>query len=171
MVASGGSGPSEFAAHDQAVRDAFARARGTGAFPGDLDKFGVRVRPDGRRRSVLELLGHDGVEDTQLAAAFPWLHELPSRVLTQLRTEARYAGYLHRQDADIRGFRRDEAVSLADISFEDIGGLSAEIREKLLSGRPGSLGAAARIQGMTPAALAAISAHLRRPRWPSNPIV
>ncbi len=70
-----------FAAHDQAVRDAFARARETGAFPGDLDKFGVRVRPDGRRRSVLELLGHDGVEDTQLAAAFPWLHELPSRVL------------------------------------------------------------------------------------------
>ncbi|HLB97581.1 MAG TPA: tRNA uridine-5-carboxymethylaminomethyl(34) synthesis enzyme MnmG, partial [Acetobacteraceae bacterium] len=77
-------------------------------------------------------------------------------------TEARYAGYLRRQEADIRAFRREEAVPLSDVAFDQIGGLSAEVRDKLTRHSPASLGAAARIQGITPAALAAIAAHLRR---------
>jgi len=140
------------------------RARQDGAAPSALASHGIDVRADGRRRSVLELLGHSGVDSRRLAVAFPWLRETPSRVLTQMETEARYAGYLRRQDADIRAFRREEAVPLGDVRFEDIGGLSTELRDKLMRARPASLGAAARIQGMTPAALAAIAAHLRRQR-------
>ena len=94
--------------------------------------------------------------------AFPWLREVPSRALAQVATEARYAGYLRRQEADIRAFRREETVSLSDVAFGQIGGLSAEVRDKLTRHRPASLGAAARIQGITPAALAAIAAHLRK---------
>jgi tRNA uridine 5-carboxymethylaminomethyl modification enzyme len=79
-----------------------------------------------------------------------------------MRAEAVYGGYLHRQQAEIRGFAREEAVSLNGVAFERIGGLSAELRDKLVSVRPSSFGAAARIQGMTPAAMAAIAAHLRK---------
>lgn len=140
------------------------RARQEGATPSSLAAFGIDVRADGRRRSVLELLGHSGVDQRRLMAAFPWLCDLSQRVRAQMETEARYAGYLRRQDADIRAFEREESVALDDIQFADIGGLSAEIREKLARARPTSLGAAARIQGMTPAALAAIAAHLRRQR-------
>jgi tRNA uridine 5-carboxymethylaminomethyl modification enzyme len=79
-----------------------------------------------------------------------------------MRAEAVYGGYLHRQQVEIRGFTREEAVSLHGVAFEQIGGLSAELRDKLTSVRPASFGAAARIQGMTPAALAALAAHLRK---------
>jgi tRNA uridine 5-carboxymethylaminomethyl modification enzyme len=79
-----------------------------------------------------------------------------------MRVEAVYGGYLHRQQAEIRGFAREEAVSLDGVAFELVGGLSAEIRDKLASIRPASFGAAARIQGMTPAALAALSTYLRK---------
>jgi len=81
----------------------------------------------------------------------------------QLETEAVYAGYLSRQAADIRGFRREEALALDDgVDYAAIGGLSAELRDKLEAARPASLGAASRVQGMTPAALAAILAHVRK---------
>jgi tRNA uridine 5-carboxymethylaminomethyl modification enzyme len=87
---------------------------------------------------------------------------LPERAAEQLRTEARYAGYLHRQQAEARLSRREDGVELDGIAFEDIGGLSTEIREKLNHTRPESLGAAARIQGMTPAALASIASFVRK---------
>jgi tRNA uridine 5-carboxymethylaminomethyl modification enzyme len=90
---------------------------------------------------------------------------LPPRIRSLLETEALYAGYLQRQESDVRAFRREEQATLAaDVDFAQIGGLSAELREKLARIRPASLGAAARIQGMTPAALAALAAHVRRAR-------
>jgi len=121
------------------------------------------VREDGRRRSATELLGQTAIPVEKLAAIWPWLGELPARTLAQLRNTACYAGYIGRQDADIRAFRREEAWALGDaVDYREIGGLSAELLGKLEASRPASLGAASRIQGMTPAALAAISAHLRR---------
>jgi tRNA uridine 5-carboxymethylaminomethyl modification enzyme len=80
-----------------------------------------------------------------------------------LETEALYAGYLHRQAADIASFRRDERVALAaDTDYASIGGLSGELVGKLTAARPASLGAAARMEGMTPAALAALLASVRK---------
>ncbi len=151
-----------FAAHRDAVVSALARAREASATPTLLAEIGIDVRADGRPRSVLELLGHDGLTAERLTTAFPWVREIPVRALAQVATEARYAGYLRRQEADIRAFRREEAVPLFDVAFDEIGGLSAEVRDKLTRHCPASLGAAARIQGVTPAALAAIAAHLRR---------
>jgi len=83
-------------------------------------------------------------------------------VLDQLRADAHYDGYLQRQNADIRGFRREEALSLDGMDYGEIGGLSTELRQKLTVQRPDSLGAAARIQGMTPAALGSILANARK---------
>jgi len=153
-----------FRGYRAAVIAALQRARQEGGFPGVLASQGIAVRADGRWRSVLDVLGHDAIAADAVVAAFPWLRELPPRVLAQLCVEGRYAGYLPRQQADIRAFRRDETVPLDGIRFHEIGGLSTELRTKLEGSQPASLGAAARIQGMTPAALAAIAAHVRRRR-------
>ena len=140
------------------------RARAEGGYPGELAQRGIAVRADGRWRSVFELLGHQDVGLEPLSAMFPWLRELSPRALSQLQTEVRYDGYLPRQQADIRAFQREEAVDLHGIAFDTIGGLSAELTAKLTRSQPMSLGAASRIQGMTPAALAAIAAHVRKHR-------
>ncbi len=151
-----------FRAHHTAVTEALARARAEGATPADLARRGITVRADGRWRSVLDLAGHDGVTWGMLSDLYPWLRDLPPAAAEQVRTEARYAGYLHRQEADIRISRREEAVALEGLSFQDVGGLSNELRDKLLRVRPETLAAATRIQGMTPAAIAAIAAHVRK---------
>ena len=151
-----------FKAHENDVVTATQRACAEGAHPSALDRNGIQVRSDGKWRSVLDLLGHGGVPVSAVATAFPWLKELPVRVFTHLQTEALYAGYLARQENDVRRFRREEAIALDGVDYTSVGGLSSELQGKLLDLLPGSLGAASRIQGMTPAALGAISAHLRR---------
>jgi tRNA uridine 5-carboxymethylaminomethyl modification enzyme len=146
-----------------ALADALGRARGEGLASAAVQRLGGPLRADGQWRSVLELLGHSQVPVGVVEAAFPWLCELSPRVRGLLDTEALYAGYLHRQEADIRTFRREEMAALdADLDYRQIGGLSTELREKLAQVRPASLGAAARIQGMTPAALGALASHLRK---------
>jgi tRNA uridine 5-carboxymethylaminomethyl modification enzyme len=151
-----------FAAHKAAVAGARERAQVEGGYPTALALTGIDLRADGRWRSVFELLGRQEVAFDVLAGKFPWLQELPMRVFSQIQSEARYAGYLPRQQADIRSFQREEAVDLDGVAFREIGGLSAELSGKLMQVQPASLGAASRIQGMTPAALAAIAAHVRK---------
>jgi len=153
-----------FNAHASAARTAVERARIEGGHPSELARHGLAVRADGRWRSVYELLAHAEISFAAAASAFPWLSDLAPRALAQLQTEARYDGYLSRQRADIRSFQEDESVALTGIAFSSIGGLSAELTAKLTQSQPSSLGAASRIQGMTPAALAAIAAHIRKHR-------
>jgi tRNA uridine 5-carboxymethylaminomethyl modification enzyme len=151
-----------FDAYQAGLRAAQERARGEGLPAAAMDRLGVVPAGDGRWRSVLELAGTGTVAWSSLCAVFPWLEVLPERMAEQLRTDARYAGYLHRQQAEVRTSRREDSVGLEGVLFEDIGGLSTEIREKLRYARPESLGAAARIQGMTPAALASIASFVRK---------
>jgi tRNA uridine 5-carboxymethylaminomethyl modification enzyme len=153
---------SAFQAHQAAVASLMTRGRAEGGTPAALARLGVTVRDDGRWRNVVELSGYDGVKWEALTRAFPFLLEAAPRAVAQMRAEALYGGYLHRQEAEIRGFTREEAVSLEGVAFELVGGLSAEIRDKLATVRPASFGAAARIQGMTPAAMAALAAYLRK---------
>ena len=157
-----------FTAHSASLGVARERAKVEGGCPADLARQGIVVRSDGRWRSVLDLLGYDGVDTATLAVAYPWLQALPARALVQLQTESRYAGYLPRQQADIRSFRKEEAVALTGVTFGEVGGLSRELRDKLTAAQPVSLGAASRIEGMTPAALAAVAAHVRKHRGGSS---
>jgi tRNA uridine 5-carboxymethylaminomethyl modification enzyme len=151
-----------FRTHQESVAQLLARSNAAGGTPAALARMGMTVRDDGRWRNVVELSGYEGVAWDALARAFPFLLEAPPKAVAQMRAEAVYGGYLHRQQAEIRGFAREEAVSLADVQFDRIGGLSAELRDRLTSVRPASFGAAARMQGMTPAALAALAAWLRK---------
>jgi tRNA uridine 5-carboxymethylaminomethyl modification enzyme len=121
------------------------------------------VNADGIARSAAELLAHPGVDMTRLAAIWPELGAIPADIAEQLEIDARYAGYLDRQARDIAAFRRDEALLLPDaLDYGAVGGLSVEIRGKLAAARPATLGAAARISGVTPAALVALLQYVKR---------
>lgn len=137
--------------------------RTLGATPAELRRHGLKISQDGVRRSVAELLAYPGIDLAVLAPIWPALRGLRADVAEQLEIEAQYAGYLKRQEADILAFRRDEALRLPpDLDYGTIGGLSAEVRQKLDAARPATLGAAARISGVTPAALTALLRHVRR---------
>ena len=133
---------------------------GEGGFPSNLASKGLSVRADGRWRSVLELLGTISLMETE--RAFPILRQFSPRVRQQISDDAHYAPYTDRQAREIASFRRDETVRLdAELDYGRIGALSAELRVKLEATRPASLGAAGRIEGMTPAALIALSVYAR----------
>jgi tRNA uridine 5-carboxymethylaminomethyl modification enzyme len=152
-----------FTAYQKAVDDARVMAQAETHTPAALAAAEIPIRGDGRVRSLYEVLSLRDIAPETLLKAFPALAELQPRVYAALETEARYAAYLGRQDAEIRSFRRQEDIQLPDqLDIAALGGLSAEIRSKLSEQRPRSLGAAARIPGMTPAALAVIIAGLRK---------
>ena len=131
--------------------------------PSEARRLGVQVNLDGVRRSALELLAVPGVTWATLAAIWPAAATLAPDIAEQIETDALYAGYLERQAADIRAFRRDEDLTLPqDLDYAGIGGLSAEVRLKLGEGRPTTLGAASRISGVTPAALTALLAYVKK---------
>ena len=146
-----------------AVSAALARAAADGASPTALSGLGIAINQDGRRRSVLEVLALPGVETGLIEAAFPWLRELTPSIRAQLEAEALYAPYLRRQEAERRLLEREERAAIAaTLDFDAVDGLSAEMRQRLKAARPSTLGAAGRVQGVTPAALAALAVHLRR---------
>ncbi|MCL2430643.1 MAG: tRNA uridine-5-carboxymethylaminomethyl(34) synthesis enzyme MnmG, partial [Alphaproteobacteria bacterium] len=155
----GSARAARFRTFQGALAAAKRRAESEGAHSGTLQALGFDVRADGRRRSVLEWLASGLAEPDR---AFPFLADLDPRVRALLETEALYAGYLRRLDADIRDLRREEALSLEAADFSRIGGLSAELRQRLTDQPPATLAAASRLEGMTPAALAAILVHVKK---------
>jgi tRNA uridine 5-carboxymethylaminomethyl modification enzyme len=149
----------KMAALDQARR-LLASLRMT---PPALQRHGIVVNSDGVPRNAAELLAYPGIDIARLAAVWPQLGGLAPEIAEQVEIDARYAGYLERQAKDIAAFRRDEALLLpADLDYGAVGSLSREIRDKLGAARPATLGAAARISGVTPAALVALLQHVRR---------
>ncbi|MEQ9557559.1 MAG: tRNA uridine-5-carboxymethylaminomethyl(34) synthesis enzyme MnmG [Rhodospirillales bacterium] len=131
--------------------------------PNTLAKAGFAVNQDGARRSAWTLLSYPDVTAETIVAHWPEIAELRPEILEQLTIEAGYSQYLVRQDADIRAFRRDEGLILpGDLDYDAVSGLSNEVREKLKQARPATLGAAARLPGVTPAALTILLAHVKR---------
>ena len=131
--------------------------------PSALRALGIAVNADGVARTARELLGYPGVDLRRLCSIWPELAGISPGIAEQVEIDARYRGYIERQEDDIRAFRRDEALSLPeDLNYDAIGSLSAEIRSKLRATRPETLGAASRISGVTPAALVALLRHVRR---------
>jgi tRNA uridine 5-carboxymethylaminomethyl modification enzyme len=133
------------------------------ATPNELQKQGIMVNMDGRRRSAFDLLPYPDVSWDKLAAIWPSMNDIEPVIREQVETDTVYAGYSHRQEMDIAAFRKEEALILpATLSYAEIGSLSTEIRMKLESVRPATLGAAARIPGVTPAAIVSLLRHVKR---------
>jgi tRNA uridine 5-carboxymethylaminomethyl modification enzyme len=152
-----------YLAKEQAINETAAFLHRARLSPTDARKHGINVRADGRARSAMELLSIKDVDMADLAGIWPELVSVPEDVAKQLEIDAHYAGYLERQAADAAAYRRDEALALpVDIDYGRIGGLSNEMREKLQQHGPATLGAAARIPGVTPAALTAVLMHVKR---------
>ena len=152
-----------FAGKAQALAHAGALLEGLSATPNRIRDSGIEVNLDGVRRGARELLAYPGVDMTRLAVLWPRLAHIGPDIARQLEIEARYRGYIRRQDADIRAFRRDESLALpAGLDFDSIPGLSAEVRLKLARARPATIGAAARLSGVTPAALTILLGQVRR---------
>ena len=147
------------------LRKARAVAERMTMTPNALAARGIAVNRDGVRRSVLDLLRYPEIDIERLTAIWPDLGAFDRDVAEQIEIDGRYAGYLDRQVADIAAFRNDEALKLpADLDYRSIGGLSNEVQQKLSAARPATLAAAARISGVTPAALTALLQVVERRR-------
>ena len=130
--------------------------------PNQAQRQGIAIKLDGVRRSANQLLSLPDVDFQKLAAVWPELGSLAADVIEQLEIDAQYAGYLDRQEADVIAFRRDEGLQIpADLDYGAVRGLATEARQKLDSIRPATLGQAGRIDGVTPAALTLVLAHIR----------
>lgn len=131
--------------------------------PNQAAKHGLAVNQDGIVRTAFELMRYPNIDWARLSAVWPELGEIDPDVAAQVEIDAKYATYINRQAEDIQAFRRDEALTLPDdLDYGAVVGLSAELREKLALARPATLGAAARLPGVTPAALTALLAHVKK---------
>jgi tRNA uridine 5-carboxymethylaminomethyl modification enzyme len=124
---------------------------------------GLAVGADGRARSAFDLLSYPNVTLEQVRVLWPELAMIEPRILEQLSVDAQYAVYLERQKADVEAVRRDEAKRIPSwVDYQQLPGLSAEVRQKLSQRRPETLAAARAVDGVTPAAITLLAAVIRR---------
>jgi tRNA uridine 5-carboxymethylaminomethyl modification enzyme len=153
----------QFEAKRAALEAARALADSLSITPNEAQKHGISLNHDGQRRTAFELLSYPDLGFPEVARIWPQLADLAPKIAEQLEIDAKYAVYLGRQNADIESYRRDESFELpAELDYATLPGLSHEIRQKLQTLRPGTIGQAGRIDGITPAALTLLVAHVRR---------
>ncbi|PSO30830.1 tRNA uridine-5-carboxymethylaminomethyl(34) synthesis enzyme MnmG [Bradyrhizobium sp. MOS002] len=152
--------------HHRAKMDALNAARTLSKSltitPNEAIKHGLTLNRDGQRRSAFELMAYPDIGWSQVRAIWPDLAGIDPVIATHLEIDAKYDVYLERQSADVEAFRRDEGLVLSDVDYQQVPGLSNEVRAKLEKARPFTIGQAGRIDGMTPAALGILAAYLRR---------
>lgn len=144
-----------------AIDAAMEQAKAAVFAPQELAAQGIAVSQDGRRRSLLDVLSGQADEAACMRLA-PWFGALSMRIRRHVETEARYGGYLQRQEREIRQLANEAQIALPhDLDYGRIGGLSSEMKERLSLARPASFAAAQRVPGVTPAAMIALLAHVR----------
>ncbi|TIS86970.1 tRNA uridine-5-carboxymethylaminomethyl(34) synthesis enzyme MnmG [Mesorhizobium sp.] len=146
----------------QDLEKARVLALGTTMTPNQAARHGLEVNRDGVRRSAYELLAYPGVDIAWLARIEPEFAAIDARTAERLETEAKYSVYLDRQQADAAQMRVEESRLIPEsLDFANVPGLSNELKQKMLARQPRSIADAQRMEGMTPAALAIIVAHVR----------
>jgi len=138
-------------------------ARSVSITPKEAERHGLSLNKDGQRRTAFELLSYPHVRISNLAKIWPRFGEIAPNIAEQIEIDAKYDVYLSRQAADIAAYRRDESFELPDdFDYAALPGLSNEMKQKLQTHRPRTIGHASRIDGVTPAALTLLVAHIRR---------
>ena len=133
--------------------------------PSEAARHGIEINRDGRRRSAFELLSYPGIDWARLSVVWPELGAISKPIADQIEVDARYAAYVRRQEEDVAALRRDESeVIPVSFDYTTLPGLSTEVRQKLAKAKPATLAHASRIDGVTPAALMLLLAHLKTAR-------
>lgn len=146
-----------------ALAAASAVSRETLFTPNEAGALGISVNADGRRRSMRELLAFPDVTLDDFVSAVPVIADWTDDVREQVQIDAAYANYLDRQSQDADALKAEEGLMLpTDLDYSAVGGLSNEVKEKLARVQPRTLGQAGRIEGMTPGALTALLAYVKR---------
>lgn len=146
-------------------------ARTRAVSPQEAGRFGLEINLDGVRRSAYDLLSYPNISLARILPIWPDLGAFSRDVLERLEIEAQYAVYLRRQAADIVAVRKEEETAIpGDLDYDKISGLSNELKQKLKARSPETLAAAQRIEGMTPAALGLIVAHVQQRRRASGQV-
>ncbi|HVT55021.1 MAG TPA: tRNA uridine-5-carboxymethylaminomethyl(34) synthesis enzyme MnmG [Xanthobacteraceae bacterium] len=145
------------------LNEARAWAKSKSVTPNEAQGFGIQLKLDGQRRTAFDLLSYPSFDASHVARIWPEFSRFESKIVEQLEIDAKYAVYLERQAEDVARFRQEETLAIpAALDYENIPGLSLELRHKLGTVRPRTIGHANRIEGMTPAALALVALHARR---------
>jgi tRNA uridine 5-carboxymethylaminomethyl modification enzyme len=131
--------------------------------PNEAARYGLEINRDGVRRSGYELLAYPEVDLAWLSRVEPRFAAIDAKTAERLETEAKYSVYLDRQKADVVHIRGEESRLIPEtVVFSTVPGLSNELKQKMQARRPRSIADAQRMEGMTPAALAIIIAHVRQ---------
>jgi tRNA uridine 5-carboxymethylaminomethyl modification enzyme len=152
-----------FAAKTKKLEQGASLLRSLTLTPDQAAKFGLAINRDGRKRSAFDLLSYPEIDVARLKTIWADIADIERDIAEQLAVDARYTVYVKRQELDIASFRKDEAIAIPpEFAFTTLPGLSTELRQKLERHRPANLGQAARLDGMTPAALMLLLAHLKK---------
>ena len=131
--------------------------------PNKLAKFNILINHDGKIRTALDVLSYNNVKFDQLINVWPELAKFDKESREQIEIESKYKSYLNRQKEDIKDFKKDENLNLPrNLDYSKVGSLSNEAVEKLSLIQPPTLGAAARISGITPAAIISLLRHVKK---------
>jgi len=131
--------------------------------PNKAEKFGVKIAKDGILRSSNEILTQKGVDMIKIREIWPDIPFFSKEIDEQIEINAHYRGYLKKQKADILAFKRDENLTIPDkINYDDLSGLSNEVKAKFKEIKPKTMGQALRIDGITPAAVYILLSHVKR---------
>jgi tRNA uridine 5-carboxymethylaminomethyl modification enzyme len=134
--------------------------------PNEAKKFSIKIAMDGVKRSGLEVIGQRNVNMSKMRQIFPDIPHYDRLIEKQVEIDAHYLGYLSRQAKDIKSFKKDEGIIIPEnFKYDSLSGLSNEIKSKLNTVRPTTLGQALRIDGVTPAAIIIILSNIKRSKY------
>ena len=145
------------------ISEALSKLQNLTLTPKEISEQNIKIAQDGKRRNGFDLLSFQGVDFTDIIAMRPEFESVDIKIQKQIECEALYANYVKRQQKDVEAMKRDEAHEIPtgfDYSF--VKGLSNELKTKLEVVNPATLGQAARIDGMTPAALTLVLAKIKQ---------
>ena len=131
--------------------------------PSKISKFGINIAKDGVLRSALQILSQKGVNMDKIREIWPEITYFSREIDDQIEINAHYSGYLSKQNADILAFKRDENLKIPEnVNYDNLSGLSNEVKLKFKKIKPKTLGQALRIDGITPAAVYILLSHVKR---------
>tara|TARA_B110000003_G_C16431287_1_gene450161 strand:- start:192 stop:785 length:594 start_codon:yes stop_codon:yes gene_type:complete len=134
--------------------------------PNAVAKFSVKIAKDGVKRSAFNILGQKGVNMAKIRQIWPSTPSFEDTIDDQVEINAHYSGYLNKQLLDIESFKKDESVAIpTDINYDSFSGLSNEVKSKLKSIKPTTLGQALRIDGVTPAAAIILLGFIKKSKY------